>query len=71
MRAKKSLGQNFLKNKRIITKMLAVTDLQKDDVILEIGPGKGFLTSEILKTKNKIILLEKDKDLIKILSNEY
>ena len=46
--AKKSLGQNFLIDKNIINKILKLSEI-KDNHIVEIGPGKGALTDEILK----------------------
>ena len=71
MQAKKTLGQNFLKNKKIVQKMITKADLKSDDLVLEIGPGKGFLTAELLKTGNKIIVLEKDHRLIDFLKKKF
>ena len=60
IRAKKSLGQNFLIDKNIITKIINVIDIKNKNV-LEIGPGTGNLTLEILqKSPKKVILIEKD-----------
>tara|TARA_Y100000591_G_scaffold7825_1_gene6222 strand:- start:664 stop:1446 length:783 start_codon:yes stop_codon:yes gene_type:complete len=60
IKAKKSLGQNFLIDKNIITKIINVIDI-KDKNVLEIGPGTGNLTLEILqKSPKKVILIEKD-----------
>ena len=52
IKAKKSLGQNFLINKNILEEIVNVTDIQ-DKTVLEIGPGTGNLTSYILKKKSK------------------
>ena len=52
IKAKKSLGQNFLIDKNILEKITNVTNIQ-DKTILEIGPGTGNLTSYILKKKSK------------------
>lgn len=71
MRAKKSLGQNFLKNKRVVLKMIEVAEIQANDLILEIGPGKGFLTKELLKTEARIIVLEKDQRMIELLEDRF
>ena len=49
VRAKKSLGQNFLTNKKVVEDIIAVAELKQDDIVLEIGPGKGFLTEALLK----------------------
>ena len=63
IKAKKSLGQNFLTDRNILEKIVNVT-LIKDKTILEVGPGTGNLTSFILKNKpKKIFVIEKDNDL--------
>ena len=54
IKAKKSLGQNFLIDKNILEKITNITDI-KNKIILEIGPGTGNLTSYILKKKSKKI----------------
>ena len=48
--AKKSLGQNFLIDKNVIKKIINLTEIEKKNVV-EIGPGRGELTDEILKKK--------------------
>ena len=69
--AKKSLGQNFLIDKNIIKKIIKLSDI-KDKNIIEIGPGEGALTNEILKAKPKsLILIEKDFKLSEILKKEF
>ena len=71
IKAKKSLGQNFLIDKNIIDKIVNIVDI-KDKNILEIGPGTGNLTKEILTKKpKKIILVEKDNNLVNILSEKF
>ena len=70
MYAKKSLGQNFIHDKNFIKKLsdLIITDL--DSFILEVGPGHGALTNELLKKEyKKFIAIEKDDDLINELKN--
>ena len=68
---KKSLGQNFLIDKNIIYKILNLVNIKNKNVI-EVGPGKGALTTEIIKKKPKsIILIEKDKNLANDLSFKY
>ena len=62
---KKSLGQNFLIDKNIIKKIINLKNIKNKNVI-EIGPGKGALTNEILNKKTKsLILIEKDIQLSK------
>ena len=61
---KKSLGQNFLKDKNILNKIAKLTNLN-NKIILEIGPGYGSLTDIILKQNpKKIYLVEKDNKAI-------
>ena len=67
IKAKKSLGQNFLIDKDIINIITDVVEIQNKD-ILEIGPGTGNLTSALLKKKPKnFIVIEKDNDLVEYL----
>ena len=69
---KKSLGQNFLIDDNIIKKIIDIGNINKKDEILEVGPGTGNLTSEIIKKKpNKIFLIEKDKLLFENLKKKF
>ena len=69
--AKKSLGQNFLIDKNIIKKIINFINI-KDKNIIEIGPGKGALTEEIIKNNPKsLILIEKDNVLFENLKLKY
>ena len=71
IRAKKSLGQNFLVDKNILEKIVNVIDV-KDKNILEIGPGTGNLTSYILnKNPKKFFVIEKDDELAINLKNKF
>lgn len=65
--AKKSLGQNFLIDKDALNKIIAAGNIKPDDQVLEIGPGLGTLTSEILKKTPHLISLEIDTAMIPIL----
>lgn len=69
--AKKSLGQNFLTSIPARIAIINAGNINKNDVILEIGPGRGFLTEGLVQSGAKIIALEKDKDLIPILSKKF
>ena len=70
-KAKKSLGQNFLIDKNIINKILSLTKI-KDKNIVEIGPGKGALTDEIIKKKPKtLLIIEKDNLMFDLLIEKY
>ncbi len=71
IKAKKSLGQNFLVDNNIINKILNIIDIQNKNV-LEIGPGTGNLTSAILKKNpNKLLVVEKDNELVKYLETNF
>ena len=71
IKAKKSLGQNFLIDKKILKKITDTTDI-KNKIILEIGPGTGNLTSYILKKNpKKLFVIEKDNKLAKDLENKF
>ena len=64
MKPKKSLGQNFLNDKKILTQIVETGKIKKKDIILEIGPGTGNLTNEILKkSPKKLLVVEKDNNL--------
>lgn len=63
MKAKKSLGQNFLINQNVINKIGASINANTDDLIIEIGPGRGALTKELQKKNCKLICYEVDLDM--------
>lgn len=69
-RAKKHLGQNFLVNKGIISKIIKAAQLSADDIALEIGPGTGALTLELARSCQKVIAVEKDRDLAALLEEK-
>lgn len=71
MYAKKSLGQHFLTSEGAVSTILDEADVVGDDIILEIGPGKGVLTKKLLYFGGKIIAVEKDKDLIPMLEETF
>ena len=71
IKAKKSLGQNFLVDKNILNKIVNIVNIE-DKIILEVGPGTGNLTAQILKKKpKKVFTIEKDNELAKILQNKF
>lgn len=67
---KKSLGQNFLVEPGILTKMLAAGEIDKDTVVIEIGPGIGALTERLAQEAKQVIAFEVDRRLEPILKNE-
>lgn len=71
MKAKKSLGQNFLKSKIILNKIVSAGNISEKDTVLEIGPGKGSLTEILLAQVGKVIAVEKDNELLKLLQEKF
>lgn len=67
---KKFLGQNFLTNFLVLKEIVEAGELKKTDVVLEIGPGKGFLTQALIKKSKRVILIEKDEVLANNLKKE-
>lgn len=61
---KKSLGQNFLSNPRILDKIVNAAEIKKDDIIVEVGPGTGNLTKLLSHKAGRIIAIEKDRRII-------
>lgn len=70
-KAKKSLGQNFLKTKSVVYEIIKTANLNSKDIVLEAGPGKGILTQSLLQTAGKVIAVEKDDNLILLLQKEF
>ena len=71
IKAKKSLGQNFLIDREVLEKIVSITDITNKNV-LEIGPGSGNLTTYILKKKpKKLYVVEKDDDLAVLLKEKF
>ncbi len=68
---KKSLGQNFLVDLGVAERIIEALALKPDDLVLEIGPGKGILTELILPKVKKLVAIEKDDDLAKELPAHF
>ncbi len=72
MNPKKSLGQNFLKDKTLLRKIVDLGDISNKDTVIEIGPGTGNLTGELMKRNpKKLIVVEKDNILSDLLHRKY
>jgi 16S rRNA (adenine1518-N6/adenine1519-N6)-dimethyltransferase len=71
IRAKKSLGQNFLKSKTVVEIISSAGDIKNTDIVLEIGPGKGVLTEKLLVMAKKVIAIEKDDNLSLFLKEKF
>lgn len=71
MKAKKSLGQNWLTSPSALKKMIEAADLRRGELVLEIGPGQGRLTEALLAAGVYVISIEKDNRLIEFLSEKF
>jgi len=70
LKAKKSLGQNFLKDESILNRIVDVANLTSEDVVIEIGPGMGVLTEKLVQHCKKVIAIELDDRLIDLLHSK-
>jgi 16S rRNA (adenine1518-N6/adenine1519-N6)-dimethyltransferase len=70
-KAKKSLGQNFLKSEPALKKIIEAGEIKIGETVLEIGPGKGALTKKLLESGAKVIAVEKDNELFEILKIKF
>jgi len=68
---KKSLGQHWLKDREVLARIADEASISKDDTVLEIGPGLGTLTSELLKRAKNVIAVELDSDLAAKLPGQF
>lgn len=66
----KRFGQNFLIDTRVLEKIIAASEITKDDMVLEVGPGIGTMTQYLCEAAGKVIAVEIDKNLIPILEND-
>lgn len=71
MHVKKSLGQHFLKDQKILKKIVDFAQIEKGDIVVEIGPGQGTLTELLLEKAAKVYAVEKDKNLAEFLRNKF
>ncbi len=65
------LGQNFLKDKKTVQKIIQAAEILPGDLILEIGPGKGILTEALIKKAEKVVAVEIEEELVSFLKNKY
>ncbi len=71
MQAKKHLGQHFLTSQKALFDMTSAGDIKQGDLVLEIGPGKGVLTEQLLAKGATVIAIEKDTELIPLLQEKF
>lgn len=71
VKAKKSLGQNFLKDQSILKRIIEAGEVSKDDLVVEIGPGKAALTKHLLDHAGRVIAVELDEYLAHKLTEQF
>lgn len=71
MRANKTLGQNFLKSRRVVWQIVKTAGVAQGETVLEIGPGKGILTGALLESGANVVAIEKDERLVEHLKNTF
>jgi 16S rRNA (adenine1518-N6/adenine1519-N6)-dimethyltransferase len=67
MKKRKALGQHFLNNRSTLRKIVDILDPKKDELVIEIGAGKGALTFPLAERSGKVIAIEKDRGLVPFL----
>ncbi len=67
---KKSFGQNFLVDEKVVVNLVAAAELSREDVVVEVGAGTGVVTKELAKQASKVLAFEFDRDLIPVLEKE-
>lgn len=71
LKAKKSLGQNFLRSRAFLELIVKSGEIKEGELVLEIGPGDGAMTEELLKKGARVVAIEKDKELISLLNEKF
>ena len=71
IKANKSLGQNFLISQEVVEKIVDCSEITKEDLVIEIGPGLGTLTKYLLEKAGKVICIELDTKMLKILEDRF
>lgn len=71
IKANKNLGQNFLINEEVVQKIVNSSQINKEDLVIEIGPGLGTLTKFLLEKAGKVICIELDSKMLKILEDRF
>ncbi|HEY6189844.1 MAG TPA: 16S rRNA (adenine(1518)-N(6)/adenine(1519)-N(6))-dimethyltransferase RsmA [Pyrinomonadaceae bacterium] len=71
VRAKKSLGQNFLEDERVVERIVEALGPRADETIIEIGPGRGALTSRLVEMAGRLVAIELDRELAGLLRERF
>lgn len=70
-RAKKSLGQHFLEDGRVLARIVRAADLSPDDLVIEVGPGRGALTRVLASRVRRLVTVEMDRELVRLLRSTF
>ena len=71
IKANKSLGQNFLISQSVVETIVESSEIEREDLVIEIGPGLGTLTKYLLEKAGKVICIELDKKMVRILEDRF
>lgn len=71
MRAKKSLGQNFLVDEGVVSRIVEAFNPRPDETVVEIGPGRGALTARLVERAGRVVAVEFDRDLAELLRGRF
>ena len=71
IKANKNLGQNFLINEEVVTNIVDCSNIDKQDLVIEIGPGLGTLTKYLLEKAGKVICIELDTKMLQIQKDRF
>lgn len=71
IKANKNLGQNFLINEEVVKNIVGCSNIEKEDLVIEIGPGLGTLTKYLLEKAGKVICIELDTKMLRILEDRF
>lgn len=71
LQKRKRLGQNFLRDKKLARRLVNLSSIGKDDVIYEIGPGRGVITAELARIAKRVVAIEIDPELVRHLRARF
>src|ERR687883_2036054 len=68
---KRRFGQNFLADERVVERIVREVSPRRDETIVEIGPGRGALTSRLIDQAGRLVAIELDRDLVPLLQEKF
>lgn len=71
MRSPRKLSQNFLKSRKLVQKLVGFSSIDKNDLVYEIGPGKGIITEELASKASRVVAVEIDPFLVQYLKQKF